>query len=198
MAYMNQERKKLIDAELKKVVPAGWKYSLAVRNNSTICFTLREAPVDILGDIRTRRTDGSTPQTDTTNDLDKGYCELNVYYVPQAFSSPQLVDVFCKIRDALNTGNWDKSDPMTDYFNVGWYVDMSIGRWDTPFIDVLPTTAKTSPAYSAKNLKKPGKWDVDTLISNLALPADFLSLSPGKKAAATKQAMKNFPSLFNY
>jgi len=34
----------------------------------------------------------------------------------------------------MNTGNWDKSDIQTDYFNVGWYVDVNIGKWNKPYI----------------------------------------------------------------
>jgi phenolic acid decarboxylase len=44
MAYVNQEKKAKI---LKKVMPKGWKYSLAVRNHSTIVCTIKSAPVDL-------------------------------------------------------------------------------------------------------------------------------------------------------
>jgi hypothetical protein len=33
----------------------------------------------------------------------------------------------------MNTGNWDESDIQTDYFNVGWYVDVKIGSWQKPY-----------------------------------------------------------------
>jgi hypothetical protein len=33
----------------------------------------------------------------------------------------------------MNDGNWDKSDIQSDYFNVGWYVDVNIGRWNKPY-----------------------------------------------------------------
>jgi hypothetical protein len=33
----------------------------------------------------------------------------------------------------MMVGNHDKSDVMTDYFNVGWYIDINIGKWDKPY-----------------------------------------------------------------
>ena len=30
-------------------------------------------------------------------------------------------------------GNHDNSDIMTDYFDVGWYIDVNIGKWDKPY-----------------------------------------------------------------
>jgi hypothetical protein len=35
MAWMNQKRKAALAAGLKRVLPKGWKYSLAVRDHST-------------------------------------------------------------------------------------------------------------------------------------------------------------------
>jgi hypothetical protein len=36
----------------------------------------------------------------------------------------------------MNIGNHDRSDSQTDYFDVGFYTDISIGRWDTPYVQV--------------------------------------------------------------
>jgi hypothetical protein len=38
-----------------------------------------------------------------------------------------------ELRDAMNDGNWDNSDPQTDYFNVGWYSYIKIGRFGKPY-----------------------------------------------------------------
>lgn len=42
--------------------------------------------------------------------------------------------VLGKINSIVNTGNFDESDSMTDYFHVGFYTDMSIGQYDKPYI----------------------------------------------------------------
>jgi len=34
----------------------------------------------------------------------------------------------------MNIGNFDKSDAQTDYFHVGWYMSVNLGKWDKPYI----------------------------------------------------------------
>lgn len=138
MAYMNQEKKAKIAANLKKVVPKEWKYSLSVRNHSTIVFTLRQAPMDLLGNIREAVVSNCGYLNDPPQV--KTYWSVNSYHVESQFTGAAK-EVMVKIRDALNDGNHDRSDIQSDYFDVGWYVDINIGTWDNPFLDTVP--AKT-------------------------------------------------------
>ncbi len=48
MAWMNQERKAALAPGLKRVLPKGWKYPLAVRHHSTLVLTINEAPIDLV------------------------------------------------------------------------------------------------------------------------------------------------------
>lgn len=144
MAFMNQERKKLLAAEVAKVVPAGWKYSLSVRNHSTIVMTISEAP------LRLMRNEKSE--------------SVNPYHVEKYYGEGHPL---VAIVAALNTGNHDRSDIMTDYFDVGWYVDVNLGRWDKPFKSTLPPCPPGSD-YSFDDLSKYGRELLDKLA---ALPA---------------------------
>lgn len=112
MAYVNQEKKAKIAAELKKVMPKDWKYSLAVRHHSTIVLTIRSAPVDLIA-------------------INK-YRQINPYHLADHFTG-ELLETIKKIIAALNIDNHDRSDSMSDYFDVGHYVDVSLGRFDKPF-----------------------------------------------------------------
>ena len=132
MAYMNQERKAKLAANLKKVVPAGWKYSLAVRNHSTIVMTITAAPFDLIGAFK--GSEYFDPKTAT-------HTRVNPYHYRSHFDDECVADVFEKIFDALNDGNHDRSDIPTDYFDVGWYVDVGIGRWDRPFTTTAAAAA---------------------------------------------------------
>lgn len=124
MAYINQDRKAIIAAELKKVMPSGWKWSLAIRSHMTLVLTIAEAPFDLLGSLSARDRARDKPLTDSS---------VNTHWIREQFTDECVADVFEKIRDAMNTGNHDRSDSMTDYFDVGWYIDIHIGRWDKPF-----------------------------------------------------------------
>ena len=140
MAYMNQEKKAKIAEALKKVVPKEWKYSLAVRNHSTIVFTLRSAPHDILGHVQRVRDKFSNEPKTYQRLPEITYTRINEKYLDHQFEG-LLLRVFSQIADALNLNNHDNSDPMTDYFDVGHYVDLSIGQWDKPFTN----TSKETP-----------------------------------------------------
>ena len=118
MAYMDQTKKAAIAAALKEVVPAGWKYSLRVRNHLSIDMTIQSAPVDLLAAVG-------------------GHVQVNKFsIVRQLLKSghEDLAITFEHILDALDLGNWDDSDIQVDHFDVGHYVSLSIGNWDKPFV----------------------------------------------------------------
>ena len=125
MAYVDQAKKQKIAATLKLVVPAGWKYSLAVNNHSTIVMTIASAPFDLIGAFAPSEYFDPTTATHT---------DVNPYHVRAHVADECVADVFEKILEALNTGNHDNSDLMTDYFDVGHYVTLQLGRWNKPFI----------------------------------------------------------------
>jgi hypothetical protein len=135
MAFMDQTKKAKIAAALKKVVPSSWKYTLRVHHHSTIIFTVSAAPVDLfnLHANREQWTDG--------------YIQLNEYYLERQYTG-EVLAIMLKIREALNIDNFDHSDVQTDYFCVGHYANMHIGRWDKPFVCTAPA-APVPPATPA-------------------------------------------------
>ncbi len=40
------------------------------------------------------------------------------------------------IKFVINKNNFDHSDSMTDYFNVGHYTHITAGKWDKPYVQV--------------------------------------------------------------
>lgn len=133
MAYMSQEKKTQIAAALKKVIPADWKWSLAVQHHSTICLTISGAPVDLVANYANHGMD----EPHRSSALRKGHVDVNPFWWKDHFS-PEMADVFKPVFDALNQGNHDRSDPMTDYYDVGHYVKVSLGRWNKPFALLAP------------------------------------------------------------
>lgn len=128
MAYMNQQKKATIAAALKSVVPKGWKYTLRVHNHMKIVMVIREAPVDFFGlliDKASKRMEQSTGESLT-------WLEINPYR-PEDLFEGDMLGLIKKILCCLNTGNWDRSDVQSDYFDVGHYVALKIGEWDKPY-----------------------------------------------------------------
>ena len=124
MAYVDQQKKAKIATALKAVMPQGWKYSLAVNNHSTIVLTISAAPVNIIAALVPSEYRDPSKIT---------YAQIYDKRVDEAFTCADLTATFEKISEALNLDNFDKSDSMTDYFHVGHYVDINVGKWNKPF-----------------------------------------------------------------
>ncbi len=131
MAYMSQEKKALIAAKLKEVVPKGWKYSLRVRNHSTIVMTIASAPVDLMGEAKRVTAERAKRQGETPREYEATSLDVNVYH--PHFSFDVSLPIIKTIIAALNEGNHNRSDYQSDYFDVGWYTDIYVGTWDKPF-----------------------------------------------------------------
>lgn len=128
MAYVNQEKKAKIAEALKLVMPKGWKYTLAVRHHSTIVLTIASAPIDILAE----RARVCASRKGMKLEHEREHVNLNVYHLDAAFDG-ELLTTFKAIKAALDTGNHDRSDLMSDLFDVGHYVEINVGRWNKSF-----------------------------------------------------------------
>lgn len=130
MAYISQDKKATVAAALKTIMPAGWKWSLAVRNHMSLVLTIQAAPVDLIAEVNRVGAQRSPSRRENPAST---YTNINTHYPESAFDGA-LLELFTKVLAAMNDGNHDRSDLQTDYFDVGWYVDICIGRWDRPFI----------------------------------------------------------------
>ena len=133
MAYFNQERKAKIAPKIKAIL-AKYKVkgSLAVRNHSTLCLNIKSGSIDFIGNFnKTISADhyltarGFTPAEKSLS--------VNPYHYDNHFSGKALA-FMQEVFAAMNDGNHDRSDIQSDYFDVGWYVDVNIGKWDKQYI----------------------------------------------------------------
>jgi surfactin synthase thioesterase subunit len=104
MAYMNQKLKAELVALAKPILKKyGVKATFAVDNHSTIVCNIWSGPIDFDIDVE-------------NSDIEKE------------------ADQFMKeLRAALNTGNHNNSRIEVDYFDVGWYVTINVGKWNKPY-----------------------------------------------------------------
>lgn len=127
MAYMNQDKKKIIKANLDKVLkPLGIKYSLRVQDYMSITCTLRSGEVDFIENFK---------QT-TGKDFDqhiRNHIQVNPYWYKDHFTHrPQRV--VGEVLEALRSADYyDKSDAQVDYFDTAYYFHLNIGDWDKPY-----------------------------------------------------------------
>jgi len=142
MAYFTQEQKKQMTPKIKAVLSQyGLKGSLSVNNHSTVVLTIQQGAIDFIGN--TLRVAEHTLAEQPTNKMLKTSVEQDRVRPPKYLSANQYHYQSHHTGDALRClkdlfailfeGNHDRSDIMTDYFYVGWYVNLHIGRWDRPY-----------------------------------------------------------------
>ena len=110
MAYITKEQVKEKRELLKKKFPSkdGWKLSVTGRDFSVLQVSIMKSPFKL---------------------VDKGYEQINHYYIDGNYD-PAVSKVFKEIIDIAMEGNFDKSDSQIDYFHVGYYFQLSVGKWD--------------------------------------------------------------------
>ena len=116
MAYISTEEVKVIREELKKNFPSrlGWKLSIVRRDYLSLSISIIQAPFEL------------------RNDQNNAYEQVNQYWI-ESRENKQSVPVLKKIFEIANKNNYDRSDVQSDYFDVGYYLNISIGHFGKPF-----------------------------------------------------------------
>lgn len=132
MAYMSQERKATILPVVKEILKRyGVKGTLSVDSHRTLVLNIREGSIDFIGNFNA--TCGSDLyQIDRGFVPAKDHVSVNVYHYSKHFGgvAKRFLD---EVYAAMMVGNYNNSDIQSDYFDIGWYVDINIGRWNKPY-----------------------------------------------------------------
>jgi len=138
MAFMNQTIKAELAPGIKAVL-AKYRLKGTLRTSPhSITLTITEGPLDFIGDavaaLQQAPQNRFHPFKDqiATQMRRDGYMDANEYHL-QSQHTGKYRDALMELRAAMNDGNWDKSDPQTDYFNVGWYIHIKIGQPGKPY-----------------------------------------------------------------
>lgn len=127
MSYISKEQVAAIRAELKKEFP---KLKFSVRNDgyNAVRVSIQAGDVDFSPILK-----------------DRGHVDLNPhvpYEEEEARCWRDESKVFCQFAPMFNKivrimkgqGWYDNSDAMTDYFDTAYYLSLSIGQWDKPYV----------------------------------------------------------------
>lgn len=132
MAYVNKEKKAKLVAAVKAVMPKTWKATFAVRNYSGIIMTIKSTPFsleDIFG------KDACDKMSDYNRvDGVLGHVDVNHRYIDRHIKNKEVMTILEKIVKALDTDNYNNSDPYTDYFDIGHYIELQFGKIDVPYV----------------------------------------------------------------
>jgi len=140
---------KLIRKELKEKFP-NCKFSVTTEyfsGGSSITISLMEANFKVIKDfedIKEEEIQNLGYSKEYVKNIQKErYHQLNQYQLTEnnkelccngVFLTKEGFDLFKKVVEIANSYNYNKSDITTDYINVNFYLHITIGKWNKPFI----------------------------------------------------------------
>jgi hypothetical protein len=133
MAYVSKETKAKIVSLAKPILKKyGMKGTFSVRNHSTITLKLTAGKLDIIGnyienaELRPKEAYWTAPS---------GSMDVNVYWITDRYYSGKVLKFLTELLAAMKGADWfDKSDAMTDYFHTAYYISITVGTWDKPYV----------------------------------------------------------------
>lgn len=135
MAYMSQDKKRQIAPEVKKILKKyGMEGTLSVDNHSTLVLTLKSGRLDLIKDFDNTVNADLKFMGRQMREVPSKYLDVNPYHFQSHFSETKNQEFMAAIFKALNNGNHNNSRIEIDYFDVGWYVRVLVGRWNKPYI----------------------------------------------------------------
>jgi hypothetical protein len=133
MAYMSQENKAskapAIKAILKKY---NCKGTLSINNYSTLVLTIPQGSIDFLGNHKEMDQYNNRFETNYVP-YEPTYLNVCVpHYIDKHYSGTAL-SFLKEIIEVMMQGNHNNSDSQSDYFDIGFYIDINIGKWNKPY-----------------------------------------------------------------
>jgi hypothetical protein len=139
MAYISQETKKELAPAIKAVAKKyGVKVTIGVNHHSSLVVRIKEGALDFIG--------AANKHAELENKkLGFDYCgfisdnfDINPYHSAnwyKAVGADKEANFIEEMIAAMKGTKWyDNSDAMTDYFDTAYYLDLKVGRWDTPYV----------------------------------------------------------------
>jgi hypothetical protein len=133
MAYISQERKAQIAPVVKSICRKyGVKGTLSVNNHRTLVLNVSQGDIDFIYNYNKTVGEYNRSLNKVMEQNTSGSISVNPYHFQKHFSG-QALNFLKEVYAAMMVGNHDRSDIQSDYFDVGWYVDINIGRWNRPY-----------------------------------------------------------------
>ena len=137
MAYMSQDKKKKLAPQIKKVLAKyGVKGTIAVSNHTSLVVNIKSGKLDFIGQANRDNKEYAERRGTPFYEVEGNY-QVNPHYAHES-GDAKIGKFFEELIAAMNgkgtsIANHNNSDIMTDYFDVGWYVDINVGQWNKPY-----------------------------------------------------------------
>ena len=137
MAFISKQEVQDKQAKLKVLNKQyGVKASFSGSNGSTLKLYIQSGSIDFISnylDCSKQQGYFGTIAADVA--ISKKHIQVNHYYLEHSFDGVAL-EYLQKALEIMHEDHWDDSDLQMDYFNCSWYLAITIGRWDKPYVTV--------------------------------------------------------------
>ena len=94
------------------------KGTISINNHSSLVVTVQSGVLDF---------------TDHFSHGD-GHIQVNTYHIDSWYSGT-IKKFLSELLKAMKGTKWyNKSDAMVDYFDIAYYMDINIGKWNKPYV----------------------------------------------------------------
>ena len=135
MAYFSQEMKKIVTPAIKAVLKKyGMTGTIAVKHHMSLVVNIKSGKLDLLGAAQ-KHVDMVNEQRGMkyNGDIDN-YLQVNQFYAAEwarKVGEEEIANFYDELIAAMKGDGWyNNSDPMTDYFDIAYYTDINVGKWD--------------------------------------------------------------------
>jgi len=104
------------------------KGTLSVRNGQTLVLTIKKGAFDFISEYKEVQP--------FARSIRNPPFMVNKYNYRNMFSE-NIVKFLDDIYQAMNEGNWNSSRPEVDHVDIGWYVEVNVGTWKSPYQLIL-------------------------------------------------------------
>ena len=136
MAYISQTEKKELAPAIKKVLKAyGMKGTLSINHYSTLAVNLKKGSLDLIGAAQKKNNLYSERHGRKISDIGS-YYQANPYSVETEYDQidSKIGQFYRDLIKAMKGTKWfDKSDLMTDYHHIAYYLNINVGRYNQPY-----------------------------------------------------------------
>ena len=138
MAYVSQEKKKELAPAIKKVLQKyGMKGTIAVRHGMSLVVNIKERALDLIGAAQ-KHCDKVNAQRGFEYTSVGNYLQVNEYHAAnwaREVGEEKIANFYEELVAAMKgTGWYNNSDAMSDYFDIAYYLDINVGKWDKPYV----------------------------------------------------------------
>lgn len=116
-----------------------WCTFSVTKSTNSLRISLLSAPFEaFVSEIGDMSTNGLSLPYEQKKNLEymkeKGHSQVNHFYIQTSpFYTDECKNVLQRVKDITDEYNYDNSDSQSDYFDVNFYLHLSIGEWDKPF-----------------------------------------------------------------